>query len=158
MKLSKKAQSTVLGEMVMLVVAISIATVVSISLYSAATSYAEREQHATVAVFTDVHEWLEQGQPKKELRVVVVHTGGDAVKLRGTIALNGSEPLPYNGTHYTVEGDEEQLAGSGSFELSKPFRHGEVLKLWVDCTEKSGEVEIVLSSETKVLAKVEEEL
>ncbi|RLE73301.1 MAG: hypothetical protein DRZ80_06455 [Thermoprotei archaeon] len=140
-----KGQSTILAQILLLAMAIILATTFTASLNAHVSYYMKRRELASVFIFTlDKGGWV---------NFTSIHSGGDTVDVFGEINLifkNGtSKPL----TALLIRG-EARRSIHGRFQLNS-FKFGEKFKVCVnstglnDCT-----VHLLLSCRSHVLAEV----
>ena len=144
-----KGQSTVLAQILMLSIAIILATAFVVSLNANLSYYIKRKELSSIFIFTvNKDGWI---------NFTSIHSGGDAVDIFGEVNLifkNGtSKPL----NALLVRGENEYYI-HGRFQLNS-FKFGETFKVCVNSTKLSDcEIHLLLSCHSHILAEVSEKL
>ncbi|RLI02900.1 hypothetical protein DRO30_01885 [Candidatus Bathyarchaeota archaeon] len=144
-----KGQSTVLAQILMLSIAIILATAFVVSLNANVSYYIKRKELSSIFIFTvNKDSWI---------NFTSIHSGGDAVDIFGEVNLifkNGtSKPL----NALLVRGENEYYI-HGRFQLNS-FKFGETFKVCVNSTKLSDcEIHLLLSCHSHILAEVSEKL
>ncbi|RLE52674.1 MAG: hypothetical protein DRJ33_03105 [Candidatus Methanomethylicota archaeon] len=142
-----KAQSTIVGEAMLVILAIVIAVAISVSIQSNVSSYIKKSELTSILVVSHKNSSF--------VNFLVFHNGGDPATLMGSayfIFENGSSTSP----QLTILYSGESQSSSGSFKLDKPFKFGDVLIIEVNCSSyDEGVLYLTISDLDSVLADVE---
>jgi sensor histidine kinase regulating citrate/malate metabolism len=146
----KRGQSTVVAEILLLVMVLILSSTVVLTMRSNMSYYTQSRELVSIYLWTS--------QNDNEVNFTAIHCGVDAVKVHGQITFTNSTGAEktvtanvfYNGTLSPVLPD-------GTFEISQ-FKFGENATVIADLTGlANGTIHYVLSSRSQILAKVDKE-
>lgn len=144
-----RAQSTIITELLILAITLSLALSFIIAANSYFSYYAQIKKFASIYVFSTSNDnWV---------NFTAIHSGGDAIDIFGQIIAISPNGTLHQLNAYIIRGEEEFLI-DGSFKLSM-FKFGEMFKVCVNLNGINiAKIQLTINTQDYVIAKVVEEV
>jgi FlaG/FlaF family flagellin (archaellin) len=151
LRLNNRGISTVVGEMLMLVIAVILVSTFVVALQSDVSSYVKTKDLSTIHVWTTTNDGF--------VNLTAIHSGGDPLAISGQLYIEYQ-----NGTSKGLVADltynNETSPVDGAFSLSE-VKFGEQFLLSIDVISPqidNGTIHYIISSKTQILAEVDQKI